>query len=264
MHAFNIKSFVCKKLTNCKDSVYKLLDNKLCEYWGNEEASPQFQKQIRTFLEYHNVKNPNLVPIRKFNTQAAQTYFNVYAITRPTGIWINEKIIPPEEPLTTLQLYVLAHESTHFALQSKQIPLLLTLTNSFSYLPRIKALTSILNNVFFLKTFTYLTDNNPDWLKSKRMYLSMLPFLYINLVAVNLSEIITQIAHNLSQELEKEADLGAAQLLCDLGYHYAIEDRIQQCKDNLEKGLNMSQMAPTFKEQIEFLENFLKKWKEKQ
>lgn len=257
--AISSNSFSLKSL-----SPYTILDNNLCKYWGNEEASLIYQEKMRVFLEYLGIKDPKAIAIRKFNEWAAIWHPYTYALARPTGIWINEYNLPPEDSLTSLQLFVLAHEASHFALQHKRLIILLTIANSYPYLPVIGIITSMITNTIFLYKLSEWVAKNPEWIETQGFadYIKLLAFA--NTFLASLKEIIAPLTAQFSRKLEKEADLGAAKILCELGYEYVIEDRIQQCQENLEKGLNADIMHPPFEEEIKYLSKFIETWNKKQ
>jgi len=245
-------------------SPYTLLDNNLCKYWGNEEASLIYQEKIRVFLEHLGIKDPKTISIRKFNEQTASWHPNTYAIARPTGIWINEYMLPPEDSLTSLQLFVLAHEVSHFALQHKRLIILLTILNSYPYLPVIGVIANMLTNVFFLYKLSEWVAKDPAWIKTQSFANSISLLALTNTLLASLKEIIAPLTAQSSRRLEKEADLGAAKILCELGYAYVVEDRIQQCQEDLEKGLNADIMHPAFEEEIKYLSELLETWNKEQ
>ena len=256
LSSFSAYSFSLKFL-----SPYKYIDKKCCEYLGSEEASSIYQEQLRTFLSHLGINNPDSIPIRKFSKSASSSVYKAYAYARPTGIWINEYLLPSEEKLTSLQLYVLAHEASHFALQHKRIIILLSLLNCSPYLPIISLWANILTNVFFLHKLSIRVAKDPSWIKTKNfggwIYLLALSNTWI----ARLKEVTAALTTKFSQKIEKEADLEAAKMLCKLGYIYVVEDRIRQCKENLEKGFDSNFMHPRLEQEIEYLQQFLNEWK---
>ncbi|TET06474.1 hypothetical protein E3J79_02200 [Candidatus Dependentiae bacterium] len=252
---FSAYSFSLKSL-----SPYKYIDKKCCEYWGSEEASSIYQEQLRIFLSHLGINNPDSIPIRKFSKSASSVY-KVYACARPTGIWINEYLLLPEEKLTSLQLYVLAHEASHFALQHKRIIILLSLLNCSPYLPIISLWTNILTNVFFLHKLSVRVAKDPSWIETKSFSGCIYLLALSNTWVARLKEVTAALTVKFSQKIEKEADLEAAKMLCKLGYIYVVEDRIRQCKENLEKGLNYNFMHPRLEQEIKYLQQFLDEWK---
>jgi hypothetical protein len=259
LSSFSAYSFSLKSL-----SPHAYIDKKCCEYLGSEEASPIYQQQLRIFLRYLGTNNPESIPIRKFSKSAYSSNNKVYACARPTGIWINEYLLLPEEKLTSLQLYVLAHEASHFALQYKRLLILLSLTNCYPYLPIIGFLANLLINVLFLDKLSEWVAKDPNWIKTGNFNDWVGLFALSNTFVASLKEISTPFISKFSKKIEKEADLEAAKMFCELGYLFVVEDRIRQCKEYIETGSNSLDpdfVHPTIEEEREYLEQFLDEWK---
>lgn len=242
-------------------SITNYIDEKLCTEWGYEDASALHQEQAHIFLGHLGLKNPNKIPIRKFSKTALKQFPNIYAVTRPTGIWINENALPADEKeISSIQLFVLAHESSHFALQYKRLILLSMAINSLPYLPIAGLMINALINILFFTKLAGWLAKDPDWIHSDNFKESIKLLSFFNAIVVFSKDLLKPLIPKYSQKIEKGADLAAAKLLCESGYSSAVEARIQQCKENIEQGFHSDAMHPNLEEEKGYLEEFLAQW----
>lgn len=248
----NVKAFCSSFSTELYQGFYEGVNEEGCKLFGNEEASEQYKEKIYEFLSYLGIENVHNIPIRKLKKEGS---FLLPALTTVAGIWLNEETIFSGE-LDSYQLYILAHEAAHYTCHH---PIKYFIFKKLAqFLP-----TNLIQTLVIFYSYRKAINNQNIY---NLVLMSVITNMYLKIIKNITIKTITPFINNTCvKSNEKQADLKAAEMLCEHGYEYVIEDMINRIKNNIEQGITVLNYHdhPSFEEQLAYFQKFWDEWQQK-
>ena len=213
-----------------------------------ETVMSLYKEKVHEFLGCFHVKHPQNVPVYKF----CQTSNVVLAHVSSEGIGINEDAL--QDLSESDKTFTLAHEAAHYSLRHTE-----------KYLWRLLRTGACLG-LLTTAPVGVMSGLLTNWGSKIPLYGKLLLGAGTGLAAgyyfsnrlVNMQRTMDTYA----KSQEKEADLAAAEMLCDHGYQSIVQGAIQDCGDAVKayKRYAGCNDHPSPYERYTYLQNFMEQW----
>ena len=217
---------------------------------GMEQASQCYQDKAHEFLNYFGVKDAENVGIYKINWALHPEYRILPAFAARSGIWLNETIF--DKSTEQEQLWIIAHETAHYAHSHAWRKFGVETGSKF-----FSATSAIVVGAVFVWRLKHY-----DELNTKALWQNMLTGAFLGFMGGTTA--ITQYLNlrpginGYAKELEIEADLKAAQMLCINGYASTVEAHVQNLSNMIAKGMVTVNIQdhPSLEESLQYMQAF--------
>jgi len=221
-----------------------------CASYGTESNTKWYQEKAREFLTNFGIKNAQDVQIYKLNLTANPEMKLIPGITARDGIWFNEDLMNnfSEQERT----WFVAHETAHFTYKH--------ILAKYLILNIQKAGLAIWSGLFGAG-FTWAIQHY-DILKKHSLLAGAIFGTYLTFMGTKRYVSNSIMFLNFEKELEKQADLQAASMLCSHGLESVVLVRIETLKNQIGRGFFLinSLDHPSLEETLAYLQAFWNAW----
>lgn len=208
------------------------MSNVCCKIFGNTNVKQKYNELVQTALQSQNVKNPQIISVKKMNKMGSIVALNSLSSFTAFGvIWLDEEYF---DALSEQErCFQINHEVSHFWKNHIKKQLFFVAGLSTAATAGLFCLNKMLseNEIPYSSAIT----TGMTTLFAAGIYLGLLPLLV--------------------KKHEKEADLTAAKALDALGNSEIVMAHIESLKRYSDDGSTL--WWPSNKEQIEYLEGIL-------
>lgn len=221
-----------------------------CASYGTELCAEWYQEKTREFLTYFGVKNVCDIQIYRLSLTTNPEMKLIPGIAMRDGIWLNEDLMNTFS--NDNRLWFIAHETAHFACNHAMAKI---------FVLNMQKISKILSSCVYGAGFAWALQHQ-DQLKKHPLLAGSVFGTYLSFISAKEYVSNINIFLAISKELEKQADLQAASMLCSHGLESVVLARIETLKDQVSKGFFIinSLDHPSLEDNLAYLQEFWNVW----